>query len=390
MISFRRTLLSFFWAGGILVALSGCNYLKNVQLLTGGKLKRKQFVEEIPFSYRKKIIVVKARVNADTAMRHFIFDTGAFNSKVESQLAGQLGLPSVATKSNRDSNGNTRTITVTRVDSLRIGHTTFEQIGAGKVEYGVKSASPCLAPHGIIGANLIQLAHWKIDYRQHKITFSDNPFTPTKAAGFTLPFKRPVLSGVPSVTLRINGKTVDNIMVDVGYNGGLILPAHTAEAFDAPTESIHLDQSTSGIYGTKADSLFTKRLNVQWGSFQTEMPVQFSALGKGLLGNDFLEHFTVLIDYQAKEITLEPLDEGVVIEKEIDFLPAVLNDSLWIVSRTVPSSALQLGDTLRAVNGKQPAQLFSNHCDYFFKIGEFIASDTLQVETLDGHTVRVR
>ena len=38
-----------------LFLLTNCNYLKNVKLLSGGKLKRENFVQEVPFTYRKDI-----------------------------------------------------------------------------------------------------------------------------------------------------------------------------------------------------------------------------------------------------------------------------------------------------------------------------------------------
>ena len=41
--------------------LISCSYLKNVQLLSGGELKRQKFVQAIPFEMRKDLIVVKAK-----------------------------------------------------------------------------------------------------------------------------------------------------------------------------------------------------------------------------------------------------------------------------------------------------------------------------------------
>jgi len=157
-------------------SLISCSYLKNVQLLSGGELKRQQFVQAIPFEMKKDLIVVKARINGDSTEREFIFDTGAFNSKIEKGLAESLSLKTITTKSNSTAAGVTRIIEVTRIDSLVFGETAFYNVGAGKVEYDEQSASPCIAQHGIIGANIMKLAHWKIDYEHKMIYFSDQPF----------------------------------------------------------------------------------------------------------------------------------------------------------------------------------------------------------------------
>lgn len=372
------------------LTFTACSYLKNVNLLTGGNLERKDFVQEIPFEYKKGLIVVKVKVNSDTTRREFIFDTGAFNSKIEKGLAGSLGMKAVTSKTNSDSNGNTRIIEVTRVDSLIFGETCFSNIGAGKVEYGEKSASPCIAPYGIIGANLIKLAHWKIDFEQKMLYFSDNPFElEDKSEQYQIPFSKPVFSGTPDISIQLEGKKIEEVMFDVGYNGGLILPAKFADLFSEKPSEIFLDKSTSGIYGTKADSITNKQLKLNLGGFETEIPVEFSANGKALLGNEILEHFLIFIDYEENIISLKP-KSTVEIPPTLAFLPGILNDSLWVVDRTKAGLPLQLGDTLRSINGKQPKDLFNTHCEYFMNVRAFLDQDSLLIETLSGHIFSIQ
>ena len=98
----------------------------------GGELNRKNFVQTNSFEYRKGLIVFGAYINEDTTQHNFIFDTGAFNSKIENNLAEHLGLPDVATKDNSTAQGNTRKISVTRLDSIRLGDTVFFKNWCGK------------------------------------------------------------------------------------------------------------------------------------------------------------------------------------------------------------------------------------------------------------------
>jgi predicted aspartyl protease len=367
--------------------LSSCSYLKNIKLLTGGEIKRENYVQTIPFEWRKELIVVKVRLNSDTTEREFIFDTGAFNSKVESELATSLGLEVVTEKTNSTAQGISQKIEVVRIDSLQLGETTVYNIGAGKLTYAPTSASPCIAASGIIGANLIKLAHWKIDYEKQLLYFSDTPFE-VHEGSYVLPFERPLLSGTPTINLEIEGRKVENILFDVGYNGGLTLPLSVANHFDSSQSNIILDQSTSGIYGTNTDSLLVKNLEANVGGAKAQIPVEFSALNKALLGNEFLKHFTIVINYEKKEIYLQKQQE-VQIAPPSSFSVAIHNDSLWVVSRTTPELTLQLGETLLAVNGKKPNDLFTSYCDYVMNIGKLFEQDSLKVQKMNGTVLNI-
>lgn len=373
-----------------ILLFAGCSYLKNVQLLTGGKLERKDFVEEIPFEMRKDLIVVQATINNEQVAREFIFDTGAFNSKIEKQLADILGLANVTSKENSTAQGVTRRVEVTRVDTVRLGDTPFYDIGAGKLVYDEQSASPCIAAHGIIGANLMKLTHWQISFENQVIRFSDEPFQwdETKES-YKMEFTRPALSGVPSVDIELEGKTVQNVLFDVGFNGALVLPMSVAHHFTKEEEKMIFDRSTSGIYGTNTDTLIIRELRLNLGGYETIIPVEFSAIGKALIGNELLKHFNVNIDYKKKEIILFPFRD-IFVENAYEFIPGVLNDSLWVVDRTTASLPVALGDTLVSVNGKKPYDLFDSYCDYVMNIGELLNAKVIELENVDGKIVRVK
>jgi len=366
---------------------ASCSYLENVKLLTDGEIKRENYVQTVPFEWRKDLIVVKARLNADSTEREFIFDTGAFNSKVESELATSLGLEVVTHKTNSTAQGISQQIEVVRVDSLRLGESTIYNIGAGKLKYAPTSASPCVAASGIIGANLIKLAHWKIDYQNQLLHFSDTPFE-VEEGSYVLPFERPLLSGTPSIGIAIEGKEVGGVLLDVGYNGGLVLPLSVANHFKDIESKTILDQSTSGIYGTNTDSLIVKNLDVDLGGAKAQIPVEFSALNKALLGNEFLKHFTVIMNYDKEEIYLQKQQE-IRVAPPYSFVVAVQTDSLWVVSRTNSELSLQLGDSLFSVNGKKPKDLYTSHCDYVMNIGNLIQQDSLKVIKMDGTVLNI-
>ena len=54
----------------------------------------------IPFKYTKKLIIVNAYLNDSKKANSFIFDTGAFQSKVEYDLSEKLNLETITIRNN--------------------------------------------------------------------------------------------------------------------------------------------------------------------------------------------------------------------------------------------------------------------------------------------------
>lgn len=366
-----------------ILAFISCNTINHYKLQSKESYTSNA-VTTIPFKYNKKLIVIDAQLSNSKDTHQFIFDTGAFQSKVEYSLSESLNLKTKFKRDNGTAQGIKREIEITSVDSVKIGESKFINIGAGKLKYDKNSYSPCVAKDGIIGANLIKLAHWKIDYQKKEMSISVKPFfnvTPKNSTN--IDFYTSFLSGVPKIDIEIEEKTINSVIFDLGYNGGLVLPYEHAKQFSSKNTQTIIDQTTAGIFGSNRDTLLIKNLNLNISGFKTKIPVEFSSLNKALLGNDFLEHFTIYLNYESGKITLKPISK-VVIDKPKTFIPGILNDSLWIVNRTNPKIPLQISDTLKSINYLKPIDVFKDNCDYFFNISNLLQSDTLLVEKQNG------
>lgn len=256
----------------------------------------------------------------------------------------------------------------------------------GKLVYDKHSKSPCIASAGIIGANMIKLANWEFDFVNKTVQFSDKSLQKSESKELiTASFSHPLLSGTPLFSLKVEGVEIESVLFDVGYNGGLILPdSYLSKFSDKPNSSVVADSSTSGIYGSRTDTVTTKELHVEIGNFKTKIPVSFSRIGKALLGTDFLEHFDVYLNYDSNTFALKQQSE-VEIEHQVSFIPKPLTDSTWVVILADKKSPIQLGDTLLSVNGKQPVDLFDNDCEYFYGIKQLLTeSDSVKVNRVNG------
>lgn len=370
-----------------LLSLSACNYFKNVRLLQAGETGESDFVWEIPFELRKDLIVIEVEIQGQRG--DFIFDTGAFNSKIASDWAELLGLEAKAYKTNQDTHDKERRIGVVQIPSLKMGEAIFENISAGSLAKYEESAARCIAPGGIIGANLIKLAHWKIDYEARLLYCSNRPFSPEPGEPFyQLPFKRPVLSGKPRVTMQVAGKEVQNIIFDTGCNTALRLPKEIRPALGLGEGMSYVDASVSGIYGVKQDTFVEEMLPLAWGGDEREVPVTFSNRSKGLLGNPYLKQFVVYLDYDSKQIGLQPKTSQT-LQLDNPFLVGIRNDSTWEVARAPLSSPLKVGQKLRRVQGYRPREVFADYCAYVEGIADFLEGDSLQIETWAGEQLQL-
>ncbi|MFD0798711.1 hypothetical protein ACFQZJ_14660 [Maribacter chungangensis] len=372
----------------LLLTLAACNTINELRFQARSGFAS-DTVTTVPFRYVKQLIVVDAQINNSKETGSFIFDTGAFQSKVEYHLSEELGLSTVTKRNNGTAQGIKREIEITSLDSMKMSSACFLNIAAGRLKYDAKSYSPCVAEAGIIGANLIKLAHWKIDYEQKTMKVSKVPFVVAdKEQLQQIPFSTSFLSGVPKVDIEIEGRLIENVIFDLGYNGGLVVPFEYAKHFPSKSTQTLIDQSTAGIFGSNRDTLIVKDLNVKLGAYEAKIPVEFSSLNKALIGNDFLEHFTIYLNYEDNTVLLRP-NSSITIDKSKTFIPGILNDSLWIVNRTNPKISLKIGDTLRSVNGRQPKTMFTSHCDYFLNSAKIWDAEVLTVETLAGNEIQI-
>ncbi len=371
---------------GMVLGMGACNYSKNVLLLPRGELLREDFRTAIPFRYEKGLILVEAKIGSEAAPRRFIFDTGAFESKVEKSWGLSLGLPQKATKLNHAAQGVSRQITITQMDTIFLEGVPFGKISAGLLQYDSLSASRCLGPGGLIGANLIQHAHWKIDYQQQQLWVSDQPFEAVDEAA-VLPFSHPTLSGKPSIAINVGGNTVKNLIMDTGYNGSLTLPKTILPEFEGYPVDTLIDQSGTGIYGhaARADTIFRMLLPLKFGNYTLQAAVEFTRNG-GYLGNEVLENFIVHLNYDNNTIAFTPNGPPPV-KQSLDFIPGVLSDSLWIMQRCPADGSIKFGDTLAYINGYHPCDLYENYCDYVLGIRDLLERDTLTLEYPDGKII---
>jgi len=338
---------------------------------------------DIPFEYENNFIIVKLVFN-DVFPLRFIFDTGAehtiltrreitdllqidykrrfplLGSDMKTELYAYLA-HSIRLKIG-DLYASNQAILVLEEDYLR-----FEEFAGINVQ-------------GILGADLLRRFVVKIDYRARRITLYDpNFFEAPKGKYVELPVEikrhKPYINGITRLTN--NDSTEVKLLVDSGASLALMLHTNTNPHLILPP---HVIRSSIGMGLGGSIEGFTGRIprvgiagfsfegvTTNFQELSPEVDTSYLNKRNGIVGNQILNRFTVIIDYINGKMYLQPnktFKEKFQYDKS-GLLLAVSGPNLgsFVVLNVVPGgpadkAGIQLGDEIRKLNGL-PSALFT-------------------------------
>jgi len=280
------------------------NYISPKEgVLTQGKPI--EFSNEIvlPFSSTANLIFVKTRINDSGEEYRFIVDTGAQYTVISDQVATELKLEK---KSEMTISGlyryGSKPVDIVQINRLSIGEIGIENCGALVLDL---EAINYLKVDGLIGANFLKFFCIKIDYKNQLLTFNPNKSSYQSALKIELISK----NGIITTMLRI-GSNEDRAIIDTGcVNSYLTIPLKFLEQYKPMLNSPLIKSkgtASSGLIG-QSECVISRIGSIQLGDFMArDLPVDFSNTNTCYIGNTFLSHFTVIIDYPAMEMRLIP------------------------------------------------------------------------------------
>ncbi|MGB0863489.1 MAG: aspartyl protease family protein, partial [Saprospiraceae bacterium] len=301
----------------LLFIVSSCNSYRTGKIITSGSVIQTAFHKKINYEKLQNWIIITAKVNNSDKEYRFLFDTGAV-SVVSSEMAKELGLKNKAENDVGSSNSHRKKTVFTTMEKINIEGIDFEDIGAVIIDFDTSPEIKCLGAEidGIIGANLMKLAVWQIDYIAETLEFADNQTKLEIDANnvYKIPFTHN-RQGSPKVTFPILGKKV-KVTFDTGKTGGIGVNRKQFGKFNFENDSIQMvkgiGQTGAGVFGVVTDTSFlvaTNQIKIYDLPLDT---VIFSTAKKSgsLLGNTFLEDYKVTFNWESKIISLEPQVES--------------------------------------------------------------------------------
>ena len=293
----------------ILIVVSSCALNKAAKHFKKGETIQKDYKITFPFEMKNGFVIVPVEIN--NRDYNFLLDTGT-PTLVSKELAEHLNLKVIDAVNAADVYDNKQQNTYARLESVKIGGVDFTGTTALINDFKAVSIWSSLGIDGFIGSNLMQHAVWDIDFDKKQITITDNeskldlPKTIIENKLFI------GVAGAPAIACKINGKKIWNFAVDLGYNGGIVVPFHEFKKQVEGNQISDFKKSKTkgviGIYGEQqaTRSSYTGVVNdLEFGNtnFKNQNVYAEQYLDK-IFGLDFFKNYRVILNWNSKKIKL--------------------------------------------------------------------------------------
>ncbi len=274
-------------------------------------------VARLPFEYRARHVWLRASVN-DGPPEHFIYDTGASITVLDSAYAARIGLATEGRQQGQGA-GAVGGASFAVVPKLRVEAADGDGIEMEGVRVGVLNVNPVLAPYfwrdcaGILGFDFISRFVNEIDFDRGALMLYDPAKFAYTGAGQAVPM---TLAGhTPVVKMKLDDAIEGEFRVDVG--SGSTVDLHTPfVARHRLTERAPYVEVTGGGFGGTFATRMVRMKKIELGPFAWADPlVSLSQATAGAftsedyagnIGTRILERFKVTLDYERRQMWLEP------------------------------------------------------------------------------------
>jgi hypothetical protein len=365
-------------------------------LLSNTKAPAAGFHGTANFHLTQNTIQVDAQFGNAPAIHTFALDSGA-PMTIAPRLAKNLGLETLASVGLKGPKGGHRSVPVTLIPEMTVAGLAFHDVGAVVDWVEPPSALACLSKDGLMGASLLQAAIWQIDFQAAQVTVTDSlTGLPGLDRAMRIPFKRSDAAGSPRIDVGVSDSSHVSLLIDLGFNGSLAIPASLFEqsgnrlTSDAPSED---GQASSTVFGDTASVVRIGRLReLRLGELRLEdFPVVTGgAVSDFHIGIEFLRHFRVTLDWQKNDLYLERRDPESALYHDYStygFKPKLQDGelvvgALWRASAAT-GAGLKLGDRIVEIDGRPTESPdFGTLCGILDSLGLFGSGDEPIVVTV--------
>lgn len=293
----------------VIILINSCAVNKAEKYLKEGKSLQEDFVATFPFEIKNGFIIVKAKIKNNEY--DFILDTGASNI-ISKELSENLKAKIIGSENIYDVYNKSQVREYTRIDTIQIGEIEFVETIGAILDFNSVPAWSSMNVSGFIGSNLMQHAIWDIDFDKKQITITDNELK-LSLPKETIETKLFIgYAGIPSIACKINDEKVWNFTVDLGYNGGIVIPfAEFEKQIENGKISDFTKSTTKGIIGIYGEQNLTRESykgtinEIDFGNSIIEKQKVYSEKYlEHLFGLAFFKNYRVIINWNSKKIKL--------------------------------------------------------------------------------------
>jgi predicted aspartyl protease len=275
-----------------------------------------KLIAEVPFTtFTGGVVVVRARLVGYPDTLNFIMDTGSAGISLDSTTCIRLNIHPVLTDKLIMGIGGVRQLRYVNSQSLLIGNIQVDSLNFHVSDYDILSSVYGDRIDGIIGYSFYSRYIVKIDYDSNEMYVYTKGNIKYPKGGFTL---RPAMIGLPVVssTVRDLKEVSPRFYFDTGAGLCLLLTSDfMRDSMILNPEKKPLPTQAQGMGGKANMELTTVKEfkigpyrfhNVPTHIFDDEYNVTSYPYLAGLVGNDILRRFNLILNYEKRIFYLMP------------------------------------------------------------------------------------
>lgn len=275
-----------------------------------------QVLTTVTFSLAaESVILIKGVLVGNPDTLTFILDTGSSGISLDSTTAGALGLVPEESDINIRGIAGVRKAKFLYAKKLKLNDLIVDSLNFHINDYEFLSYVYGVRIDGVIGYSLLSRYILKIDYDDQEITICSQGTIKYPRGGHLL---RPFIRTLPvhSAQLKDHRKIRSRFLLDIGAGLSLVL----SKDFETDSSVIRKKRKRFPIeahgVGGKLDMEMTLMKDFRLGPyrfrnvptmiFEDEFNVTSYPYLGGLIGNQILKRFNLIVNYQRREIHLKP------------------------------------------------------------------------------------
>ena len=364
-------------------------------------------VARLPFEYQARHVWLRASVNGGPPA-DFIFDTGASITVIDSAYAAKIGLRTEGLQQGQGA-GATGSASFAALSLLTVAAGDGDGIEVKDARVAVLSVNTILAPYfwrdcaGVIGFDFINRFVNELDFDARLLTLHEPKTFQYAGQGAAIPM---TLAGhTPVVTMKLDDGIEGGFRVDVGSGSTVDLHTPFVKKHDLTAKAGRGVDVMGGGFGGTFTTRIVRMQKLELGPFAWSEPlVSLSQATAGAftsedyagnIGTRILERFKVTLDYERRQMWLEPGQRyarrdpmsraGLQLARVADTVKvmAVLDGS------AAQKAGIRVGDVVTALDGRPIAELGTEGVSAVFDEGLEGSSHTLAI-VRDGRAKKAK